>query len=358
MNLPQVIAQGVIDTPEPVTEGVRNTKETVTTAWGKIQAMIDDLILMLPNIMLGIIVFFLFFFTAKAFKLLVRRLTRRHRQARNLGMVLGRLAQGIIILVGLFVALTIVFPSFKPGDLVQLLGISGVAIGFAFRDILQNFLAGILILLTEPFQINDQIVFKGFEGTVEEIQTRATTIRTYDGCRVVIPNSELFTNSVTVNTAWENRREQYDIGIGYGDDIDRAKQLMLEAVRGVEAVLREPAPDVLVVDLAESTVNIRVRWWIKPPRRSDFLETRDQVLSKIKKSLTANGIDLPFPTQQVLFHDQTEETDGDRTSQREGWPVGNQDVPQSRNIAGSLGKLAKMRLQRDDNGRQDIQTHE
>jgi small-conductance mechanosensitive channel len=260
------------------------------------------------------------------------------------------LSQGVVILIGLFVALSIVIPSFKAGDLVQLLGISGVAFGFAFRDILQNFLAGILILLTEPFQIDDQIVFKNFEGTVEEIQTRATTIRTYDGRRVVIPNSELFTNSVTVNTAWENRRLEYDVGIGYGDDIDRAKQLIMEAIANLDDVLKEPAPDVLVMELAGSTVNIRVRWWINPPRRAEALDTRDKVLTAIKNKLTANGIDLPFPTQQILFHDQTEETDGDRSRQREGWPAGNKDVPNSRSISGSLRNLVEMRTQRDGNG--------
>jgi small-conductance mechanosensitive channel len=260
------------------------------------------------------------------------------------------LSQGVVILIGLFVALSIVIPSFKAGDLVQLLGISGVAIGFAFRDILQNFLAGILILLTEPFQIDDQIVFKNFEGTVENIQTRATTIRTYDGRRVVIPNSELFTNSVMVNTTWENRRVQYDVGIGYGDDIERAKQLIMEAIANLDNVLKEPSPDVLVMELAESTVNIRVRWWINPPRRAEALDTRDKVLTAIKNKLTANGIDLPFPTQQILFHDQTEETDGNRSRQREGWPAGNKDVPNSRSISGSLRKLVEMGTQRDGNG--------
>jgi small-conductance mechanosensitive channel len=229
--------------------------------------------------------------------------------------------------------------------LVQLLGISGVAIGFAFRDILQNFLAGILILLTEPFHIDDQIVFKDFEGTVENIQTRATTIRTYDGRRIVIPNSELFTNSLTVNTAFDNRRLQYDIGIGYGDDIDRAKQVILEAIASVDGVLREPSPDALVVGLAESTVNIRARWWISPPRRADALETQDKVLTAIKKKLTANGIDLPFPTQQILFHDQTEETDGESDRQREGWPAGKKEVPQPRSIGGSLRRLVEVGVQ-------------
>ena len=327
----------------------------VSTAWAKIQGMINGTIAMLPNLVVALIVFVIFYLIGREIKWLVRRITTKHRQARNLGLVLGRLSQGIIILVGLFIALSIVIPSFKAGDLIQLLGISGVAIGFAFRDILQNFLAGILILLTEPFRIGDQIIVKNFEGTVEEIQTRATTIKTYDGRRIVIPNSELFTESVTVNTAFDCRRLQYDVGIGYGDDIDRAKELMLEAIASVDEVLTDPAPDVLVVELAESTVNIRVRWWINPPRRADALDSRDKVLTAIKKKLTANGIDLPFPTQQILFHDQTEETDGNRSRQREGWPAGNKQVPKPRSIGGSLRKLAQMRLQRDGNGSEHAQ---
>lgn len=325
----------------------------ISALWDRVQGMINGFIVLLPNIVLALIVFAIFFAVARALKRVVKRLTRDRHQARNLGLVLGRLAQGTILLIGLFVALSIVIPTFRAGDLIQLLGISGVAIGFAFRDILQNFLAGILILLTEPFQINDQIVFKGFEGTVENIETRATTIRTYDGRRIVIPNSELFTNSVTVNTAFESRRLQYDVGIGYGDDIDRAKKLMLEALYSVPEILKDPAPDVLLMELAESTVNIRIRWWINPPRRADDLASRDKVLSTIKKTLVENGIDLPFPTQQILFHDQTEETDGDRSRQREGWPSGKGKVPKPRNIGDSLRLLAQERSSQDQNGKVD-----
>ncbi|MUG92443.1 mechanosensitive ion channel [Scytonema sp. UIC 10036] len=320
-----------------------NFQGAVSAAWTKVQGMINSSIIMLPNIVLALIVFVLFCFLARTVRFLVRRVTRRYRNARNLGLVLGRVSQGAIILVGLFVALSIVIPTFQAGDLVQLLGISGVAIGFAFRDILQNFLAGILILLTEPFQIHDQIVFKDFEGTVESIQTRATTIRTYDGRRIVIPNAELFTNSITVNTAFDNRRLEYDVGIGYGDSIERAKELILEAMHSVDVVLKDPSPDVLVMELDESTVNLRARWWIAPPRRADSLDSRDKVLTAIKNKLTANGIDLPFPTTQILFHDQTEETDGDRTCQREGWPAGKGQVPKPRRISDSLKLLAQMR---------------
>jgi len=326
-------------------------KAEISAVWVKMDSMIDGLIILLPNIVLALIVFVIFFFLGRAIKRTVRRVTRHHRQARNLGLVLGRLAQGIIVLVGLFVALSIVIPTFKAGDLIQLLGISGVAIGFAFRDILQNFLAGILILLTEPFRIDDQIVFKNFEGTVENIETRATTILTYDGRRIVIPNAELFTNSVTVNTAFDKRRTEYDFSIGYGDDIDRAKQLMLEALYSVNEVLKDPAPDVLVLELAESTVKIRVRWWISPPRRIDDMRSRDKVICAIKKKLVENGIDLPYPTRQILFHDQTEETDGDRSLQREGWPAGKSKVPKPRRIGRSLRKFTQGRSQIDDNGK-------
>jgi len=317
----------------------------LSTLVDKMQIMLKDFIALLPNMVLALLVFAIFFFVARTIKKVVKNLTREHRQARNLGMVLGRLAQGTTILVGLFIALSIVIPSLKASDLVQLLGISGVAIGFAFRDILQNFLAGILILLTEPFQIDDQIVFKSFEGTVENIQTRATTIRTYDGRRIVIPNSELFTNAVTVNTAFENRRLEYDIGIGYSDDIDEARRLILEAMHQTNGVLETPAPDAIVVELAGSTVNIRARWWVDPPRRADVLDLQDRVLTNIKNKLTANGIDLPFPTQQILFHDQTEATDGDRTQQREGWPAGKNKVPQSHSISSSLKQLAEIKAQ-------------
>ncbi|MBC1224920.1 mechanosensitive ion channel family protein [Nostoc sp. UCD121] len=330
----------------------------ISAAWDKVQSMVNGFIALLPNILLGLIVFIVFLFIGSRIKALVKRLTRNRRSARNLGLVLGRLAQGVTILIGLFIALSIVIPSFKAGDLIQLLGISGVAIGFAFRDILQNFLAGILILLTEPFQIDDQIVFKGFEGTVENIQTRATTIRTYDGRRIVIPNSELFTNSVTVNTAFDNRRLEYDVGIGYGDDIDLAKQFMLDALHSIDEVLKDPAPDVLAMELAASTVNIRVRWWVHPPRRADNLISRDKVIIAIKKKLVANGIDLPFPTQQILFHNQTEETDGNRSRQREGWPAGKGEVPKPRRISDSLRLLAQAHSSEDNNGKVDSQTNE
>lgn len=118
----------------------------------------------------------------------------------------ARLSGGVTISFGLLVAISIAAPSFQASDLIKILGIGGVAIGFAFQNILQNFLAGMLLLWSERFRVGDEIKFDAFEGRVEEIQTRATIIRTYDEREVVIPNADSFTHSVIVNTAMGSRR--------------------------------------------------------------------------------------------------------------------------------------------------------
>lgn len=189
-------------------------------------------------------------------------------------------------------------PNFYAGAPVEFLGIGSVAVGFAFRDILQNFLAGILLLLTEPFRIGDQIVVGSYEGTVEEIQTRATMIQTYDGRRVVIPNADLFVDSVIVNTANESRRLEYILGIGYGDDVEEARQLIYAALVKCSTVLLEPKAEVLLSELAPSSVNLLVRWWIAPPRRRDAFDSKDEVLTAIKQQMNAHGVDcLILPTR-------------------------------------------------------------
>lgn len=301
-----------------------------------VNGMINGFLALLPNLIIALVILVIFYFIGKALRGVITRVTT-NRSSANVGLVLGRLTEWLILFLGLLVALAIVAPSVKPVDILSTLGIGGVAIGFAFRDILQNFLAGLLILLRQPFRIGDQIIVGDYEGTVEEIETRATMIKTYDGRRVVIPNGDIYTSSVVVNTAFEKRRSQYDVGIGYGDDIARAKELMLQAMRQCEGVLSDPVPDVLTVELAGSSVNLRARWWTHSTR-SDVVKVSDRVISAIKDDLSAAGIDLPFPTQVVLWHDQTEETDGDRNRQREGWPAGDHP-PKARPLSRALYQL-------------------
>ena len=294
---------------------------SLNAAWTHFQATAQSLIANLPNLLIGAVVFLLFVFVAGLVRRAVHAVAVRAGQDGGVATVLARLASWVALIVGTLTALTIVLPGLNAASLFGALGVSSVAIGFAFKDIFQNLLAGLLLLITRPFRIGDQIVSGGHEGTVEDVQLRATLLRTYDNRRVVIPNSELYTNRVVVNTAHDRRRLAVTVGIGYGDDIAQAKRLILGVLAGLDGLLQDPAPSVLVTGYGDFSVNLEVRFWIDPPIRREVVEAQDQVLEALKPVLLGAGIDLPLPTHQVLFHDQTEATDGDRASQREGWPA-------------------------------------
>lgn len=298
------------------------------TALKQVDSWVDGAIHLLPNFCVALVVLLVFYLLGNFFRLLVQRhLTRRSRD--NLGEVLGSLIKWAVVFAGLLLAATIVMPSLKPGDLIAGLGVGSVAIGFAFKDILQNWLAGLLILIRQPFSVGDQVEVSGFEGTVCRIETRATLIDTYDGQQAVIPNSDIYTNAVLVKTAYEKRRSEYDIGIGYGDDINKACEIIQQTLLDVEGVLKKPKPEALPWELAASWVTIRARWWTHS-RQTDVSHIRARVIAAVKQALDAACIDMPFETCVQLLHDQTEETDGDRNHQREGWPVADGDNPSPR----------------------------
>ena len=323
-----VVRDTVVTTVEAAadTAAAPGFAEATGQAVGTVQGYADGVVRALPALAVALLVFVVLWLLARGVRAVIRRVTPGPIDS-PIGIVLGRLATAGLLFLGLLIGLVLVFPGFTITGLIGALGVSGLVLGFAFQDIFQNLLAGVLLLLRQPFQVGDEIVSGDYVGTVESIETRATFIRTYDGRRVIVPNSQIYSDPVQVLTAYHLLRSEYDVGVGYGDDIAAAKAVALEALRGVEGVLETPPPDVLTWDLAGSSVNLRVRWWTDPTRTS-VVATRDRVLQRVAQAMAAGGIDLPFPTQVVLFHDQTEETDGDRTRQREGWPAGD-DPPRA-----------------------------
>src|SRR6202011_4645653 len=191
-----------------------------------------------PPLVLSIVVLIFFYILSIFISRLIRRATRKRRQ--NLGVVFARLVGAGIVLLGVLIAISIVAPSFQASDLIKVLGIGGVAIGFAFQNILQNFLAGLLLLWAEPFRIGDEIKLDAYEGTVEEIQTRATIIKTYDERRAVIPNADLFTHSVIVNTAADIRRCEHDLTVKSTENFEELRSVIIHAVKRVAGVLSDP----------------------------------------------------------------------------------------------------------------------
>lgn len=263
----------------------------------------NDLIERIPSLLAGIATFALFYLGSRVGAGVARKVASRTGMPTNLVELLVRVGAVVVLTFGLLLAAVIVFPAFKLGDLVAWLGLSSVAIGFAFKDILQNFIAGLFLLWRQPFRVGDEIVAGDYSGRVEEITARSTRIHTYDGERAVIPNADVYTQPVLVRTAYGKRRSRVDVGIGYADDLEKARAVVLEAVQAIEGVVPEPGPWVYVGALSASSVDLNVYFWTDDAQK-EVLRVADRVVTRIKLALDDAGIDMPYPHRVVLLRQE------------------------------------------------------
>ena len=202
--------------------------------------------------------------------------------------VLSWLFLGVVVLL----AVAVTFPSVKPVDVLAGLGFFSVAVGFAFQDILENTLAGVLLLFRQPFRSGDQIKVFDLAGTVKEINIRETQITTFDGELAIVPNRDVYKNVIVVSTYHPQRRLRFDVGIAYENDAGDATRIIHDTLLDVPGVAHEPAPHALVDELAVSTVNIAVRFWTGS-RQADTLGVMDAAIRHVKDALERHGIEMP-----------------------------------------------------------------
>ena len=268
--------------------------------WRVFRQLGTSLLARVPYLLFGLIAFVIFLVIARILKAILITAGRRTRLDITLAELLARLTSAATVILGLLVAAVIIFPTFRPGDLIAGLGITSVAIGFAFKDVLQNFFAGILILWRRPFVVGDEIKVREFEGTVEDITTRSTRVKTYDGERAVLPNGDVYMNAILVRSAYDSRRVRLSVGIGYKDSIESARNTIHDVLRKTEGVLSSPEPWVYVSELAPSSVNFTVYFWTAS-RQANVLAQIDTVTTGIKSALDHAHIDIPYP--QIVVHD-------------------------------------------------------
>ena len=186
---------------------------------------------------------------------------------------------------------------------IAVIGAAGLAVGLALQGSLANFAAGFLMIIFRPFKVGDYIEGAGVAGTVEAIQIFTTQLRTPDNRTVIIPNGALTAANITNWSAKGTRRVDLVMGIGYGDDIDKAKQIMTDVLAKDERIFKDPAPKIAVVELADSSVNFVVRPWVKSEHYWDvYFDTTEA----IKKSFDAQGISIPFPQRDVHMYEHKE----------------------------------------------------
>lgn len=266
---------------------IQKAQDTLASLWSSVVAR-------LPIVGIGLLVFLGFLLAAKLVRRTLSAAGARTRLDPALVLLFGRLAGAAVVVLGFFVAAVVVFPAFKPGDLVAGLGITSVALGFALKDVLQNFVAGILLLWRRPFHVGDQIRTGPHEGTVERLDVRSTRIRTYDDELIVVPNGDVYTSALVVKTAYGKRRVRFVVAIGYDEDIDRARGVIHRVLRETEGVCPTPEPWVYASELAPSSVNLAVYFWADA-YQSAVLRVSDRVATGIKRALDEAGIEIPYP---------------------------------------------------------------
>ncbi|MGB3137720.1 MAG: mechanosensitive ion channel family protein [Nodosilinea sp.] len=267
--------------------------------------LVGQFIQLLPGLLLGVVLLLLTGYVAKLVQRLVKRASERLLPSRSLQVLAVQIARIGTWAAGVITAAVVAFPDLRMGDIIGLLGLGSVAIGFAFQDIFKNFLAGILLLIEEPFRLGDQVVVADYEGTVDSIKIRSTQLRTYTGELVEIPNSIVFTSPVRVLTASRSRRTDLDIGVDYTTPLPFAKQTFLDVVNRTDGVLNSPNPEVDVVGFGDSSIDFKVRYWTTP-QIAEVRRTKSRVAIALKAACDEAGINIPYPIRTVHMFDQTQ----------------------------------------------------
>lgn len=206
--------------------------------------------------------------------------------------VISKLAGWTLLTVVVLLAIAVTFPSVRPVDLLAGLGFFSVAIGFAFQDILENTLSGVLLLFRQPFHAGDEIEVTGWLGIVQAITIRETRLRTFDGQLVIIPNRDVYKSAIRVQTAFPRRRMEVNVGIAFESDIELATRTMTDAAASVPHVDDSPGPVVTLTTLGPSTVTMRLWFWTDP-RQMDAALTTHRVIAAVKAALDAAGVEMP-----------------------------------------------------------------
>jgi small-conductance mechanosensitive channel len=268
----------------------------------RLAALARDGVALLPNLVAAVVVVLLTALVAWLVGLTIRRGFARSGFRPALVEALNQLGRVAVWAAGLLIVATVLFPNLTPANALAGLGIGSIAVGLAFKDIFENFLAGFLILLRKPMRIGDDIDCEGIFGRVERITLRDTFLRKRSGELVLLPNSFLFKNPLEILTDRELRRVSVVAGVAYGENVDEAREVIHQSVRRLPTVARDRPVEVFATGFGASSIDYTVRWWTKSAPIDEH-RSRDEVVAAIKAGLDAAGIEIPFPYRTLTFKD-------------------------------------------------------
>lgn len=266
----------------------------------KVVSWSENFVSMLPNFILALLSFFAFILIAKYSVRLLKRLLNKTIDNPALNNIIGKTIYIAIVVIGTFVSLSVLNLEKTVTSLLAGAGIIGLALGFAFQDIAANFISGILMAARRPFKVGDIIETAGHEGIVHKINIRTTEITSFQGQQIIIPNKEVFQNALINDSYNGKRRIDLNVGVSYGDDLEKVKRITLEAVKTVS---RRTNDDLKLVykEFGDSSINFTIMIWVEFKSQMDFLESQSQAIMAIKKAFDENDITIPFPIRTLDF---------------------------------------------------------
>lgn len=267
----------------------------------KLQTWLEGGIKHLPNIVVAFLIAFAFGVIAKIAGNILRKVLRRAFESKQIADLLTSIFKAFIACAGIFIALDFVGLQGTVTSLLAGAGIVGLAIGFAFQDITENFIAGVAMGIRKPFEIGDVIEANDVFGNVEEINLRNTLVTTFYGQRVIIPNKILFRNILTNYTVLKHRRIEVPVGISYADDPQKARQVIVDAINEKDYVINKDETNVYAESFGDSSVNLLLWFWIRYPGEPNFMEVRHDAIVTIQRALNEADILIPFPIRTLDF---------------------------------------------------------
>ncbi|MFB6071317.1 MAG: mechanosensitive ion channel family protein [Halanaeroarchaeum sp.] len=253
----------------------------------------------ITTVVLFVVVFVLVYLVGKALLARAVETSLRHRGFDD--TLVGLAVSTTVAVVAVFsvaIAATVAGFGVVLAAIATLAGALALAVGFAAKDLIANFVAGVFIIRDEPFEVGDWIEWNGNSGVVREIQMRVTKLDTFDNELVTVPNGDLASAAVVNNVANDTRRIAVGFGIGYGDDIEGARSAILDEAEGIDEVLEDPAPSAPVTELGDSAVVLQGRIWIDPSE-SGYGAVRSEFVEAVKRRLDEEGVDMPYPHTEL-----------------------------------------------------------
>ncbi len=270
--------------------------------YNKVNGWWETSVSMFPNFVVAMIVLIVFFVVAKYVKHLLKKFFQKFYGQSAVINLFSNIVYLSVLTAGLFVALDILDLDKTVTSMLAGLGIIGLALGFAFQEIAANFISGIILSINKPFTIGDIVEVDGNIGTIEFVSLRTTNIRTFQGQKVMIPNKTIFQNAIINYTENGKRRVDLEVGVSYGDDLEKVQKVTLEAISSLDDIIKDEGVQFYFTDYGDSSINFVVMFWTEYKiKHSEYLEAQHRAIIAINKAFKANDITIPFPIRTLDF---------------------------------------------------------